>query len=1052
MKTIRLCPGCGSPLPPDAPMGLCPRCLMKDDSAETSEGGSASTATLSERPVPIPGQMFGRYRILRLLGQGGMGEVYEAEQVETGRRLALKVMGHALVSEQDRKRFLREGRLAASVNHPNVVYIHGSEEIAGAPVIAMELIQGGTLKERLKHEGPLPPAQAVEAALQIIAGLEAAQNVGVLHRDIKPANCYVDADGTVKVGDFGLSVSTLARGESLLTATGSVLGTPAYASPEQLRGEALDATSDIYSVGATLYHLLTGRTPFGAADFVKLITEVLDKQPEAPNEVRSDIPAGLSRVVMRCLAKERRARYQTYDDLRQALLPFGAAEAVPAPPARRFLAGVLDQFLAYGPSFLFVAYWQLDPLESLLRERTLHSALVWLPFFLWYLLYFSIAEGHSGAAVGKMICGLRVVGPDGQAPGLARGFWRTGIYLAPAILPYFVFMTLVPLAKMDAVLDSGEIVTDCVAGLLGLLLFVTMRRRNGYAAVQDLWSGTRVIVWPKSLPRPALAPLTTAPTLAPTTGPAAATAGSAGLSSFTFGPYQINGSLWKTVDEELLRAFDTILRRQVWIHLRAATAEPVSAARRDLNRPARLRWLNGGRTDGQIWDAYQACDGAPLLALAEQPRAWSSVRFWLLDLAEEMSAALKSGIAAPTLALDRVWVTANGRALLLDFGWPGLRVEPDAGGPIPLNGVAEMQAFLDLVAREGLVERSAGIIQDFKASGSERAQAGEEPKPFRWFRTVVPLHAHSFLLSLAQRAFEQPEFIVGNLRSLVTKPGQVTGAWRGASLAMIPLLVLGVALLVVATINLENTRWRRQWTSLYPGKPDLRPAAQLYHRAMEQKSTGAQRTAELTRAYLVNHFGPLLTNDTFWANHTLTGDFDEADQLLLRQAVTGYPAPTPKTVKEAETALAPYIQPQPGETIATVSVIVLVFGAAVFSLIEFFGCLLFGQSPILRLFGIAVVSRRGWPSTRARLLWRWALVWVPFGALGVIAATLLAIHYGTDWKTAPGDPAVDRVVCVLGMTVLAITTLAFSTGLWYAAAHPEKSLADRLAGTRLAPR
>src|SRR5204863_7053929 len=127
--------------------------------------------------------------------------------------------------------------------------------------------------------------------------------------------------GWVKVGDFGLSVSTLARGESLITATGSVMGTPAYASPEQLRGEELDVTSDIYSVGATLYHLLTGQTPFQATDFVKLITEVLDKEPAAPRSLRAEIPAELSRALQRCLEKERQDRFPSYAELRDALLP-----------------------------------------------------------------------------------------------------------------------------------------------------------------------------------------------------------------------------------------------------------------------------------------------------------------------------------------------------------------------------------------------------------------------------------------------------------------------------------------------------------------------------------------------------------------------------------------------------------------------------------------------------------------------------------------------------------------------------------------------------------
>src|SRR6185436_1554497 len=155
MKTLRICLDCGTPLPPDAPGGLCPQCLLKSD-APTYSGGTTGDRT---RAVPIPGGDFGSYRIVRLLGQGGMGEVYEAEHVTDGRRVALKVMSHELGTEQDRKRFLREGRLAASVNHPNVVYVFGSEEIEGVgseeiegiPTIAMELLPGGTLKDRVKE-------------------------------------------------------------------------------------------------------------------------------------------------------------------------------------------------------------------------------------------------------------------------------------------------------------------------------------------------------------------------------------------------------------------------------------------------------------------------------------------------------------------------------------------------------------------------------------------------------------------------------------------------------------------------------------------------------------------------------------------------------------------------------------------------------------------------------------------------------------------------------------------------------------------------------------
>jgi eukaryotic-like serine/threonine-protein kinase len=149
--------------------------------------------------------------------------------------LALKVLGQALDSPEARQRFLREGRLAASINHPNSVYVYGTEEIGGTPVIAMELVPGGTLQERVAGRGPRAVAEAVDAVMQIIAGLEAAQALGILHRDIKPSNCFEDVDGTAKIGDFGLSISTV-RTDTNVTAHGVLLGTPAFSSPEQLQG------------------------------------------------------------------------------------------------------------------------------------------------------------------------------------------------------------------------------------------------------------------------------------------------------------------------------------------------------------------------------------------------------------------------------------------------------------------------------------------------------------------------------------------------------------------------------------------------------------------------------------------------------------------------------------------------------------------------------------------------------------------------------------------------------------------------------------------------
>jgi len=327
MNTARTCQQCGKILPTDAPEGLCPQCLMACALASTAAPGSGecggTVAALGDGPrrgLPRAGEPFGGYRIVRELGRGGMGAVYEAEHPQSGRRVALKALSRQLDSPESHRRFLREGRLAASINHPNSVYVYGTEEIDGTPVIAMELVAGGTLQQRVQREGPMPVAQAVDAILQVIAGLEAAQALGILHRDIKPSNCFQDVDGTVKVGDFGLSISSAARGDTNVTAPGVLLGTPAFASPEQLRGDELNARSDLYSVGVTLFFLLTGRTPFEAPNVVRLIANVLEQTPPSPKTLQPAVPQDLARVVLRCLEKQPSERPRSYGELREALV------------------------------------------------------------------------------------------------------------------------------------------------------------------------------------------------------------------------------------------------------------------------------------------------------------------------------------------------------------------------------------------------------------------------------------------------------------------------------------------------------------------------------------------------------------------------------------------------------------------------------------------------------------------------------------------------------------------------------------------------------------
>ena len=223
----------------------------------------------------------------------------------------------------------------------------------------MELLPGGTLQDRVDKSGPLAPIEAVDAILQVISGLAEAHAAGILHRDIKPSNCFVDADGTVKIGDFGLSIPTPAPDVTQLTVTGTVQATPRFASPEQLRGQSLDVRSDIYSVGATLYYLLTGRPPFDDRDLMVLLSRIATEPPTSPREARPEIPRALAATVLQCLAKDPAHRPTSYRSLASVLEPLGSTFKTPAPLGIRIAAGLIDGFfsqvLLIAPTVMIIA-------------------------------------------------------------------------------------------------------------------------------------------------------------------------------------------------------------------------------------------------------------------------------------------------------------------------------------------------------------------------------------------------------------------------------------------------------------------------------------------------------------------------------------------------------------------------------------------------------------------------------------------------------------------------------------------------------------------------
>jgi beta-lactam-binding protein with PASTA domain/predicted Ser/Thr protein kinase len=254
----------------------------------------------------------GRYRIVRKLGAGGMADVYLAEDQELGRRVAIKILnGRHANDDQFIERFRREAKNAAALNHPNIVSIYDRGEAEDTYYIAMEFLDGRSLKELIVGHGTAPVKVAVEYARQILSALRFAHRHGIVHRDIKPHNVLVDREGRVKVTDFGIARA----GASQMTETGSIVGTAQYLSPEQARGGEVDQRSDLYSLGIVLYELLTGKTPFEGDTPVEIAMKHLSTPPQPPSKLRADIPGELDMVVLRALAKNPDDRYQSAEEM-----------------------------------------------------------------------------------------------------------------------------------------------------------------------------------------------------------------------------------------------------------------------------------------------------------------------------------------------------------------------------------------------------------------------------------------------------------------------------------------------------------------------------------------------------------------------------------------------------------------------------------------------------------------------------------------------------------------------------------------------------------------
>ena len=276
------------------------------------------------------GTRLGPYEVIAPVGEGGMGEVYRARDSRLGRDVAIKVLPAAVSDAPDRlRRFEQEARAASALNHPNVLVVHDIGQHEGAPYVVSELLDGATLREQLTG-APLPASKVAGYGVEIARGLAAAHDRGIVHRDIKPENLFITRDGRVKILDFG--VAKVLQPDTELpadtrtyqgTEAGVVIGTVGYMSPEQVRGEPVDARSDIFSLGVVLYEMLAGRRPFARGSKVETLNAILTETPPDLAGLQSLVPPALDRIVRHCLEKDPAQRFQSARDVAFALEGIG---------------------------------------------------------------------------------------------------------------------------------------------------------------------------------------------------------------------------------------------------------------------------------------------------------------------------------------------------------------------------------------------------------------------------------------------------------------------------------------------------------------------------------------------------------------------------------------------------------------------------------------------------------------------------------------------------------------------------------------------------------
>lgn len=619
--------------------------------------------------VPRKPRLFGRFQLDRRLGQGGMGVVWEAEDLTTRRRVAVKLLNPGRANSQEATdQFLREGQQAAAFSHPRSAFTLEAGYQDGQPYLVMELMPGNTLKELVIEKGALTTSAAIDLIIDVIDGVAAAHQAGILHRDIKPSNCFLDADGQAKIGDFGLALPLTDPSR------GSFSGTLAFASPEQIRCERMDERGDQYSIGATLFYLLAKRPPF-MGNATSLIAQVAADRAPLLSTLVPDLPVGLDRIVAKTIEKDPALRFKDLRSLRRALLPYSKSGTTAAHIGRRISAYFIDELativmvtMGIIPLFILVSMTTDEPLRADNYSTSVYITSV-ISAFLGVTLavgYYFFLESIWGAGIGKLIMGLRVVDADGGLPGFRKIALRSwmlpaagGLILIDPFAIVFNGLVAAPLIYDPTASMLGAMSITSISKVFQFLCLTSMRRKNDFRGWHEYVSQTHVVALRPSTETFAVAqatPRLTKPTMIPQ----------------SVGPYLILGTLIDCPKYVLCEAHDPLLKRTVWIHFQSKTLPPLISSLQRIGRPTRLRWLQGGEFEELSWNAYETCTLKDLSSIVSsgEPVDWEFARRVLLDLSEELSQAESEGTLPEILGLAQLTTSESGRLKLLDFQLP----------------------------------------------------------------------------------------------------------------------------------------------------------------------------------------------------------------------------------------------------------------------------------------------------------------------------------------------------------------------------------------------